>query len=78
MSPKNEAMAPPTGGDAGNDSGGNGRIGRLSLHSPDAEPTRHRRYDHDADRGLESLRVLPLFEESPLPEKSQATGESGE
>ena len=78
MSPKNEAMAPPTGGDAGNESGGDGRIGRLILNSPYAEPTRYRQHDHDADRGLESLRVLPLFEDSPLPEESQTTGESGE
>ena len=78
MSPKKAAMAPPTGSDSGNDSGGDGRTGRLILNSPDAEPARHRPYDHDADRGLESLRVLPLLEESPLPEKSQATGESGE
>ena len=30
------------------------------------------------DRGLESLRVLPLPEESPLPEETQDTGVSGE
>ena len=78
MSPKPESVPPPTGSDSGTDAGGNGRIGRLILDSPYAEPTRYRQYDHDADRGLESLRVLPLIEESPLPEKSQATGESGE
>ena len=77
MSPKREAMAPPTGSHSGNDAGGDGRIGRLILNSPYAEPTRYRQYDHDADCGLESLRVLPLLEESLLPEKSQATGESG-
>ena len=78
MSPKKAAMTPPTGSDAGSDPGGDGRIGRLILNSPYAEPARHRQYDHDADRGLESLRVLPILEESPLPEKSQATWESGE
>ena len=71
MSPKNEAMAPPTGRHAGNDAGGDGRIGRLILNSPYAEPTRYRQYDHDADRGLESLRVLPS-------EESQDGDESGE
>ena len=78
MSPKREAMAPRVGSDAGNDSGGDGRIGRLIRDSPYAEPTRFRQYDHDADRGLESLRVLLLPEESLLPEQRQDTGESGE
>ena len=50
MSPKNEAMAPPTGSDAGNDSGNDGRIGRLILNSPYTEPTRYWQYDHDAGR----------------------------
>ena len=74
MSPKPESAAPPTGGD----SGGDGRIDRLILNSPYAEPTRWWQYDHDADRGLENLHFLPLPEGSPLPEASQDTGESGE
>ena len=78
MSPKPESAAPPTDSGAGNDPGGDGRIGRLILNSPYAEPARHRQYDHDADHGLESLRVLPILEESLLPDESQATGESGE
>ena len=72
MNPKQESAAPPTGSHSGTDSGGDGRIGRLILNSPDAEPARHRQYDHDADRGLEIFRVLPL------PEERQDAGESGE
>ncbi len=46
MSPKRET-APPA---AGTDAPGGGRIGRLILNSPYAEPTRWWQYDHDAGR----------------------------
>ena len=72
MSPKPESAAPPTGGDADNDAGRDGRIGRLILNLPNAEPARWWQYDRDGDRGLVGLRVLPL------PGESEDTGESWE